>query len=124
MAASLITLTGRPNARRKLKPPPPDPRFLGSPTGLPCKTAPGYPIETTSYAQSLTASCTLLTICFAVIRGPDGILIGCRWPLAKTLTFVPPTSITSTRGALKTRCRCAGIVRPECRRPDNPGGCG
>src|SRR3984893_7673318 len=108
MAASLINLTGRRNARRKLKPTHPAPRFLGSPIGLPCKTAPGYPIETTSYAQSLTASCTSLTICFAVIRGPDGSLIGCRWPLAKTLTFVPPMSITSTRGAFKSATAAPG----------------
>src|SRR5665213_608008 len=94
MAASLITRTGHPNAFLKLNPTHPSPRFLGSVTGLPWSTGPGYPIDTTEYCQSVVACLTARTISLALIFGPDRILRGFFRPVANTLMCVPPTSMT------------------------------
>src|SRR5580658_266617 len=96
MAASLIIFTGHPNADLKLKPTHARPRLCGSAAGLPLRTRPGYPIDTTSYFQSLVSSLTPETICRGVIFGPDGNFRGSFRPVARTLTVVPPTSTTST----------------------------
>src|SRR5438105_15817770 len=86
--------TGRPNAFLKSNLTQPLPRFHGSRTGRPLLTGPGNPIDTASYAQSLATSRTARTMTCGVIRGPDGIFTGVRWPDARTLIFVPPTSTT------------------------------
>src|ERR1700735_2659507 len=51
-------------------------------------------METRSYFQSRVAAFTSLTIFLAVMSGPEGILRGWFCPVACTLMFVPPTSIT------------------------------
>src|SRR5271154_199731 len=48
--------------------------------------------------QSATAFFTKLTILRGVIVGPDGYFRGSFCPVANSLTFVPPTSITRTFG--------------------------
>ena len=48
MAASLMTLTGRPNAAAKSNPIQPGPRLTGSVIGCPHRIGPGKPIETAS----------------------------------------------------------------------------
>src|SRR5262245_62447432 len=96
MAASLMSLTGRPKALLKLKPTQPDPRLCGSDTSLPCTTGPGYPIDTTSYFQSLVNRLTSDTMRRAVSVGPESNLRASCCPVARTFTWVPPTSIAST----------------------------
>jgi len=96
MAASLMILTGRPNAPRKSKPTQPLPKLLGSAIGRLCNTAPGYPIETASYSHVPMIRLTLETICCGVILGPDGNSRAVLCPVARTFTCVPPTSSTST----------------------------
>src|SRR5580698_673199 len=49
-----------------------------------------------SYFQSLVICLTPFTICLGVIFVPDGNLRGSLSPLARTLMWVPPTSIAST----------------------------
>src|SRR5258707_11451602 len=51
-------------------------------------------MDTASYCQSAVALRTATTIPRAVIAGPDGIFTGVLCPVASTLTFVPPTSMT------------------------------
>src|SRR5580704_9010498 len=48
--------------------------------------------------QSATAFFTRLTILRGVIVGPDGYFLGSFCPVAKSLMFVPPMSITRTFG--------------------------
>src|SRR5215831_10126167 len=96
MAASFMIFTGRPNADTKSNPTQGWPRLLGSATGLPSCTKPGYPIDTTSYFQSLVICLTPETIWLGFIFGPDGNLRRSFCPVARTLTLVPPTSITNT----------------------------
>src|SRR5438874_13533196 len=93
-----MIFTGRPKARRKLNPTQPGARLCGSRSGRPCTTGAGYPIETTSYATSFTASLTCLTMTAGAISGPDGILIGSFIPEASTFTLVPPMSIANIFG--------------------------
>ncbi len=59
---------------------------------------PGYPKATRSNFQSLTHSLTTRTILPAVMVGPEGILRGSFCPVASSLMFVPPTSMTRTFG--------------------------
>src|SRR5713226_4652119 len=98
MAASLSIFTGHPNAWLKLNLIHPPPRLWGSRRGCPLMIGPGYPNETRSNFQSLTHSLTTRTILPAVIAGPEGILRGSFCPVASSLMFVPPTSITRTLG--------------------------
>src|SRR5437870_2887630 len=56
----------------------------------------------TSYCQSWAASFTAVTIASGVMPGPDGIFRGSVWPLARTLTLVPPMSMTRTAGIATT----------------------
>src|SRR5438045_2575714 len=86
--------TGRRSAFLKSNLTHPLPRLHGSRVGRPCFPGTGYPIETTSYSQPDVAARTSLTMRPGVIRGPEGILIGVRLPDARTLMFVPPTSMT------------------------------
>src|SRR5574340_599418 len=57
-------------------------------------------METAEYCQSLVALRTEVAMRRAVMSGPDGIFTGVLWPVASTLTCVPPTSITRTFGFL------------------------
>src|SRR2546428_11560993 len=70
-------------------------------------TGPGYPMETTEYFHPTAAFSTALTIFFAVISGPEGILTGFFCPVASTLMCVPPTSIT------RIDCLCFVIRFPQ-----------
>src|ERR1017187_3168524 len=74
-------------------------------------TGPGSPIDTQSYCQLLVRRLTLRTILAAVIFEPDGILRSSRCPVAITLTWVPPTSITRT---LLTFWEAAVIASSRC----------
>src|ERR1700691_1091249 len=94
MAASLMILTGQPSAFLKSKPTQPGPRLCGSATGLSCRTGPGYPIDATEYSQPGMALRTSATIFRGVIFGPEGISMDALWPVARILTWVPPTSRT------------------------------
>src|SRR5215467_5968566 len=96
MAASLTTFTGRRNAAAKSNPTQPRPRLCGSAIGQPCRTGPGYPIDTTSYVQPRASFLTADTICLGVNVGPDGNERSSVWPVARILTEVPPTSTTNT----------------------------
>src|SRR5215510_10109548 len=96
MAASLTTFTGRPNAAAKSNPTHPRPRLYGSAIGQPCRTGPGYPIDTRSYVQPRASFFTPDTICLGVNVGPDGNERSSFCPLARILTEVPPTSTTNT----------------------------
>src|SRR3984893_6428550 len=96
IAASLTTFTGRPNAAAKSNPTHPRPRLYGSAIGQPCKTGPGYPIDTTSYVQPRASFSTPDTICLGVNVGPDGNERSSFCPVARILTEVPPTSTTNT----------------------------
>src|SRR5277367_2634705 len=98
MAASFKIFTGHPKAFSKLNPTHPRPRLCGSRKGCPLIIGPGYPSEIQSYFQSAVAFFTSFTIFPGVIVGPDGYFRGSFSPVAKSFTFVPPTSITSTRG--------------------------
>src|SRR5260370_33448218 len=99
MAASLSIFTGHPKAWLKLIFIHPPPRLWGSRRGCPLMIGPGYPKATRSNFQSLTHSLTTRTILPAVMVGPEGILRGSFCPVASSLMFVPPTSITRTLGA-------------------------
>src|ERR1017187_4414896 len=94
MAASLMILTGHPSALEKSKTTQPRPRLYGSPTSLPCRTGPGYPMAATEYSQPAMALRTSATIFRGVIFGPEGISMNVLWPVAWILTWVPPTSRT------------------------------
>src|ERR1700682_985034 len=98
MAASLMIFTGQPKALRKLNPIQPPPRLWGSRRGCPLMMGPGYPIATQSNFQSRTDFLTKRIILPAVMEGPDGILRGSFSPVASSLMFVPPTSMTRTLG--------------------------
>src|SRR5262245_23808497 len=95
MAASLTTFTGRPNAAAKSNPTHPRPRLYGSAIGQPCRTGPGYPIDTRSYVQPRASFFTPDTICLGVNVGPDGNQRSSFCPLVRILTEVPPTSTTN-----------------------------
>src|SRR5262245_61600306 len=96
MAASFMIFTGRPKADMKSNPTQGCPRLLGSATAFPSCTNPGYPIDTTSYFQSLVMRFTPVTMSLGFIFGPDGNLRRSFCPVTRTLTLVPPTSITNT----------------------------
>src|SRR5262249_39896745 len=64
--------------------------------GQPCRTGPGYPIDTTSYVQPRASFFTPDTICLGVNVGPDGNERSSFCPVARILTEVPPTSTTNT----------------------------
>src|SRR5215472_9567474 len=98
MAASLITLTGRPNAFLKSNLTHPGARLRGSWRIRPCSTGPGYPMETASYSHWAVAVSFLTweTICLAVILGPETNFWGAFFPEASIFTCVPPTSIANT----------------------------
>src|SRR5579863_3050790 len=51
-------------------------------------------METTSYSQSFTRRFISRTILAAVMAELEGILRSSRCPVTRTLTCVPPTSIT------------------------------
>src|SRR5579859_1061793 len=81
---------------------------------------------TTSYGQSFTRFFTWRTILAAVIVGPEGISRRSFCPLARTLTWVPPTSTTRTlRGFLADFARAgagadsAGSEPAGCCIPDS-----
>jgi len=57
---------------------------------------PGKPSDTQSNFQSRTNFLTTRTILRGVMVGPDGYFRGSFCPVASTLTFVPPMSMTST----------------------------
>src|SRR6476620_1778135 len=97
MAASFTTLVGQPNALAKSNPTHPRPRFFGSTIGLPCRTTPGYPIETREYFHPSIDCRTRRTSLLGVNVGPDGILTTVLRPVARSLIWVPPTSMTRTR---------------------------
>src|SRR6516162_6114329 len=61
---------------------------------------PGKPSDTQSNFQSRTNFLTTRTIRRGVMVGPDGYLRGSFCPVASTLTFVPPRSITRTACAV------------------------
>src|SRR6476619_2879605 len=63
--------------------------------GRSCTTGPGYPIDTTSYSQPSASFLTLDTIWRAVKVGPESISRLSFSPEARTLTWVPHTSMTS-----------------------------
>src|SRR5215467_4676795 len=114
MAASLTTFTGRPNAAAKSNPTHPRPRLCGSAIGQPCRTGPGYPIDTTSYVQPRASFFTPDTICLGVNVGPDGNERSSFCPVARILTEVPPTSTTNTfpaADAFATSARSCRIRR-------------
>src|SRR5262249_7298164 len=90
----LMTFTGRPNAFAKSNPVQPPPRFTGSMIGCPHRIGPGKPIETASYFQSAVLSFTSETSRSGVKSFPDGNLREASWPVASSLTFVPPMSMT------------------------------
>src|SRR6185295_12514856 len=117
MAASLISFAGRSNAASKSNPTQPLPRLCGSAAMRPCSTGPGYPMVTTSYCQPAAASFTFATIFAAVSFGPDGNLIGSLSPVARILTWLPPTSMTRSRGSgLRSRMvlrLCRAIERRD-----------
>src|SRR3982750_773040 len=71
-------------------------------------------METTSYSQSPVAANTSLTMMRGVICGPDGILIGVRRPDARTLMFVPPTSMTRIFMGGRAIVRSFSMVLGEC----------
>src|SRR6516164_11166210 len=96
MAASLITLTGHPNAFLKLNFTQPGARLCGSCRIRPCSTGPGYPMETASYSHSAVSFLTWETIRLAVILGPETNIWGAFLPEASIFTCVPPTSIANT----------------------------
>src|SRR6185503_12446248 len=96
MAASFTTLVGHPNALAKSNPTHPRPRFFGSTTGLPCRTTPGYPIDTREYFHPSIDCRTRLTSLLGVNVGPDGIFTTVLRPVARSLILVPPTSMTRT----------------------------
>src|SRR5208337_2148086 len=110
MAASLTSFTGRLNARLKLNPTQPLPRLRGSATGRLRSTGPGKPIETASYFHPPAIFLTPDTICLAVNVGPDSNFRGSRSPLTRTLTCVPPTSMTSTFIKMLVRIHNKGIL--------------
>src|SRR5450432_564706 len=95
MAASLISFTGQPKARSKSQRTQPPPRWVGSAAIRPSFTGPGYPIVMRSYCQSSVSALTALTICAAVNVGLEGSWRRVACPVASTLMFVPPTSMTS-----------------------------
>src|ERR1700720_3187834 len=113
MAASLTTFTGRPNAAAKSNPTHPRPRLYGSAIGQPCKTGPGYPIDTTSYVQPRASFSTPDTICLGVNVGPDGNERSSVCPVAMILTEVPPTSTTNTFPAADVVSTSARSCRPR-----------
>src|SRR5215472_4175372 len=96
MAASLMTLTGQPKALRKSNPIQPLPRLCGSRRGHPLMIGPGKPNDTQSNFQSRTKFLTTRTIFRGVMVGPDGHFRGSFCPVASTLMFVPPMSMTRT----------------------------
>src|ERR1700678_3064553 len=93
-----MSFTGRPNAAWKSNPTQPRPRLCGSPTGFPCTTGPGYPIETQEYFVAPSKERTSLAILRGVIVLPEGILATSRSPGPRTLMFVPPISTTRIVG--------------------------
>src|SRR6516225_10403329 len=103
MAASLIILTGQPNACTKSNATHPRPRLTGSADGRPFNTGPGYPSETASYAQSAASFFTLDAIRLGVSVGPDRKDRLSVCPVARIFTEVPPTSMTSTFLRLERR---------------------
>src|SRR5499433_4540705 len=113
MAASLTTFTGRPNAAAKSNPTHPRPRLCGSAIGQPCRTGPGYPIDTTSYVQPRASFFTPDTICLGVNVGPDGNERSSFCPVARILTEVPPTSTTNTFAAADVFATSARSCRPR-----------
>lgn len=112
MAASFMTFTGRPSTAAKSNPTHPRPRLCGSAIGRPRRTGPGKPIDTTSYLQSRASFFTPETMRLGVNVGPDGNDRCSFCPVARILTEVPPTSMTST---LFTEDFCAMTTRS--RRP-------
>src|SRR6266852_8172172 len=98
MAASLSIFTGQPKALLKLNLIQPPPRLWGSRRGCPLMIGPGYPNDTRSNFQSLTHAFTARTILPAVMSGPEGILRGSFCPVASSLMFVPPASMTRILG--------------------------
>src|SRR5262245_20616858 len=62
MAASLMIFTGRLKADSKLKPTQPFARLRGSAIGRLKRTRRGYPMDTTSYFQSLASFFTVATM--------------------------------------------------------------
>jgi hypothetical protein len=93
---SFTTLTGHLKAASKLKPAHPFPRFHGSKTGLFRRTGPGKPMEMASYFQSATSFRTPTIVRFGVKAGPESNSRCAFRPVARTFTWVPPISITST----------------------------
>src|SRR5262249_11967097 len=119
MAASLTTFTGRPNAAAKSNPTQPRPRLCGSAIGQPCRTGPGYPIDTTSCVQPRASFLTSDTIRLGVSFGPDVNRRCSRCPVARIFTEDPPTSTTSTFRLDDFRARSARfacLVRRQLRR--------
>src|SRR5262249_20609314 len=99
MAASLMSLTGRPNAAAKSNPTHPRPRLCGSAIGQPCRTGPGYPMDTTSYVQPPASFFTPDTICIGGNVRPDGNERSSFCPVAMILAEVPRTAPTTSFAA-------------------------
>src|SRR5580693_1214085 len=100
MAASFTIRMGWPKALWKSKPTHPAARLWGSAIGFPCRTAPGYPIDTALYFQSGIAFRIAAIIFVGVMPGPEGNLTGVLWLVASNLIWVPPTSMTSIAGGV------------------------
>src|ERR1700678_2387600 len=56
-------------------------------------------MEMQSNFQPLTASLMSRTARAAVIEGPETNLVGSFWPVMRSFTWVPPTSMTRTLGS-------------------------
>src|SRR5260370_42566395 len=111
MEASFSIFTGRPKALLKLNFIQPPPRLWGSRRGCPLMIGPGYPNVTRLNFQSLTHSLTSRTIFPAVMVGPEGHLRGSFCPVASSLIFVPPTSITRSLGVIAARTLFISVDR-------------
>src|SRR5215831_5392980 len=80
----------------------------------------GIPSDTQSNFQSRTNRLTMRTILPGVIGGPDGYLRGSFCPVASTLTFVPPMSITRTLRAPESFIFHNRLGFPNARPVDRP----
>src|SRR5579863_5403487 len=78
-------------------------------------------METTEYFQPLVACRTSFTIVFAVIFGPESILMGSFCPVASTLMCVPPTSMTRMRFCCFGMSARFGMCAPAQEHTLNPG---
>src|SRR5450755_608177 len=121
MAASLSILTGQPSAFLKSNPTQPRPRLCGSATGLPWSTGPGYPMDATEYSQPGMAFRMAVTILAGVIFGPEGISTRVLCPVARTLTWVPPTSRTRILSGELVTCYSVSRASPPAHSPLLPG---